>query len=137
KGFVGMSFLSAFHRLSSAEAIELALDEYYHIDIMVFLKVIPRKDYTCVCKKKWTTIKTKAGFVICPKCKTRQNVRYVLPLLRGDKDNYEKSVLDGIFGVGKVGNDKKVIAGKTTIVGTHRSERVEVVLRPAILEIEE
>lgn len=60
-------------------------------------------------------------------------------MLRGDKDNDEKAIIDGIFGGknSKLGNDKKVIDGRTTIIATHGDERVEVWLRPVELEIGE
>ena len=100
--------------------------DYFRVDILVCLSGVKNNDITCVdCGRKWTN---QREIPVCPDCKTEGTIEMILPRSRGDKDNYEKAVLDGIqYGFTKLGlkwNDKQVIKGDTEIMWTERGECV-------------
>ena len=135
--FVRVSFTLAFKKLPRKLQKELINALYYRVNVYVYLKSVLCKDYICSCGRAWKTQKTEN--IICPQCRESQPLRYALPAVRGDADNYLKSIIDGIFG-GKsslLGNDKQVIDKSVSIHGTQGDERVEAMLCPSELLFDE
>jgi len=133
--------LVAYSLLKATTAQERAAffvgQKYFRIDLFIYLAAVINTHYTCpFCKRTWKAKPTKK-FVVCPGCKAKSSVTYDLPLRRGDKDNYEKSIFDGIqHAVNDIFNDKQVLSGYSEIIATHEVERVEVVITPYVLRIE-